>query len=199
MFDLDNEDQSAGRQPLFDAIFNQAGQAWTQRGYIGQPVSPSTAKDTAILQQIWESRNRVARLRDAMPAPPPNLCSLAGVATKRVTINFLTGKSDLDDKARQVIRDDVALQPRELANAYFCLEGNTDYVGNHATNVSLSKARAESVRMELINRFKLQENQLVSIGHGPDNPVCGAHTQDCLAKNRRTDVKVIPVDKAKQL
>ena len=194
MFDLDNEDRPTGREPLFDRIFKQASQAWVQRGYISQPVSPAVAKETGVLQQLCSS-GTCRRVHDTTPPPPPNLCSQAGVETKHVTINFATGKSDLDPQAKQVINDDVSLLPQTLANAYVCLEGNTDSTGNPAVNMTLSRDRAEKVREELVNHFKLQANQLVSIGYGRNNPICREKTAECYAKNRRTDVKVVPMDR----
>lgn len=192
MFDLDNMDRSNGQPPLFDKIFDTASRAWVQRGYIAMPVSPSIAKDTSFLQQILASAP-VARIDDRLPAPSSDPCSSKGVETKRVTITFPSGRSDLDAQARQVINDEIALLPQTLANAYFCLEGNTDIVGNHQQNVILSKARADTVRAELVNHFKLQETQITSVGRGPDNPVCHENTTACYARNRRTDVKVVVI------
>jgi NitT/TauT family transport system substrate-binding protein len=198
MFDLDNQDRSSGRKVLFDEIFDQAGQAWVQRGFISQPLSASLANDSTILKQIWEAGNpRVSRSEEIIPAAPKDLCTLQGVVTKQVSINFRMGKAELNDAAREVIQAQISQQPRELANAYFCLEGNTDKIGDHGQNIRLSEERAKNVRRELINRFNLQETRFVAVGHGPDNPVCQEDTPECLARNRRTDVKVIPIEQAR--
>jgi NitT/TauT family transport system substrate-binding protein len=191
MFGLD------GKKPLFDGIFGDAGQAWVNRGIIQAAVSPNVAKDTQFLQKIWQS-TPVQREQERIPAPPDNLCDLDAIVTNRVTITFDSGKSELNAAAQQVVSKDVSPMMEKMANAYFCLEGNTDSVGSRKSNVELSDKRAAALRQELIDKFGVPPNQVKATGRGPDNPVCEEKTEACYARNRRTDMKVIPTESVKK-
>jgi outer membrane protein OmpA-like peptidoglycan-associated protein len=69
--------------------------------------------------------------------------------------------------------------------------GNTDNVGSRETNMTLSKARADSVARYLASKG-FERGKFDVVGNGPDKPVAGNDSEDGRAKNRRTDFEVIP-------
>lgn len=190
MFGLD------GGEPLFDRIFDQAGRAWVKRGYITQPVSASSARDTSFLQEIYNSgevKVSAPKPDENIPKPSEQKKQEAPVMTKPVNIYFATGKAAIDPNGKGIL-DQVALTAQTYANAYIRVEGNTDNVGSKAANVALSQQRAQAVVNYLVNRYGFNRNRFIVKGNGPNNPVATNASEDGRSKNRRTDIKVVPAD-----
>jgi outer membrane protein OmpA-like peptidoglycan-associated protein len=191
MFGLD------GSEPLFDRIFKQASIAWVKRGYISQPVTPTQAKDDRFLREIYaavpkEVRVSAPKEEFKFPAKPPEVKKTAApIMTKPVNIYFATGSATLDPNAKQVL-DTVALTAQTYSNAYLRVEGNTDSVGNAQSNVALSQRRAQSVVNYLVARYGFNRARFIAKGNGPNNPVASNATDAGRARNRRTDIKIVP-------
>ncbi len=120
----------------------------------------------------------------------------APVATKPVSISFATGKHNLDENAKTIIDLQFANTAKSFANMKVRIEGNTDNVGLRKMNMELSKKRAQSVANYLKGEYGMDNNRFIIVGNGPDNPVKGCETNatdDCKAKNRRTEFKLISV------
>ncbi len=191
MFGLD------GSEPLFDRIFKQASLAWVKRGYISQPVSPADAKDDRFLREIYSAvpaEARMAAPKEEFKFPtqtPEEKKTETPIMTKPVNIYFTTGSAALDENAKQIL-DQVALTAQTYSNAYIRVEGNTDSTGNPQTNVRLSQARAQSVVDYLVARYGFNQARFIAKGNGPSSPVASNDTEVGRAKNRRTDVMVVP-------
>ncbi len=127
-------------------------------------------------------------------APTKNEKTSEAIATKAVSITFPTGRFDLDENAKTIIDLQFADIAKTYANAKIRIEGNTDNVGSKQSNMALSQKRARSVADYLKRQYNMPENRFVIIGNGPDKPVPGCEsnqTEDCKAKNRRTDFQII--------
>lgn len=191
MFGLD------GSQPLFDRLFRQASETWVRRGYITYPVAAAQAKDDRFLREIYAAlpaESRVKPPKEEFRFPerqPAEKATERPIMTKPVNIFFRTGSADLDPNALQVL-DQVALVAQTYSNAYIRVEGNTDSVGNTQRNIALSKRRAESVVNYLVKRYGFNKARFIAKGNGPNNPIASNTTEPGRAKNRRTDVMVIP-------
>jgi outer membrane protein OmpA-like peptidoglycan-associated protein len=68
--------------------------------------------------------------------------------------------------------------------------GFTDNVGNARTNRRISRARAESVRRELI-RMGADSSRVEAKGYGEEHPIASNDTEDGRRKNRRVSLGVI--------
>jgi OmpA-OmpF porin, OOP family len=66
------------------------------------------------------------------------------------------------------------------------IEGHTDSRGSREMNIVLSKARANSVRLYLINRG-IEHTRVASEGYGPDRPLVEEVDDEALQKNRRVE------------
>lgn len=189
MFGLD------GTEPLFDRIFRQASQSWVKRGYISSAVTASSAKDTAALKELFAAASvKPAPPKEDINFPkttPEEVKSRPAVMTRPVNIYFGSGSSDLDPNAKQVL-DSVALTAQTYSGAYIRIEGNTDSKGSAATNTALSKRRAEAVVNYLVGKYGFNRNRFVAKGNGPNKPVADNSTDAGRARNRRTDVLVVP-------
>ena len=189
MFGLD------GSEPQFDSIFKEASTAWVKRGYISQQVQPAQAKDDSFLKAIYTGMPADARPKASqgiISVPPPTPGQMAGkaVVTKPVNIFFAPGSADLDENAKQVLEEQVKTLPQTL-NAYIRVEGNTDNTGNSQANISLSEARARAV-IDYLAARGVERTRFIAKGNGPNKPVATNGTNDGRAKNRRTDIEVVP-------
>jgi len=104
-------------------------------------------------------------------------------------INFRTGRSDLLPESFPIL-EDIAMVMKKHPTWKVRVEGHTDSRGNHGRNMTLSQARADSVRNYLINRG-VDPARLTTAGYGPDHPIASNNTREGRAKNRRTEFKII--------
>lgn len=65
--------------------------------------------------------------------------------------------------------------------------GHTDNEGSEASNLKLSKARANAVKEALINIYNISGNRLTTDGKGENEPVKDNTTADGKAQNRRVE------------
>lgn len=109
-------------------------------------------------------------------------------------INFDTGKADLRpeflpflDEAGKILLDnpDIKVElsghtdPREINTAEF------------PSNWELSLARAEAVRSYLIEKFNIKPERLIARGYADTQPIAPNDTEEGMAKNRRTEFRII--------
>lgn len=83
----------------------------------------------------------------------------------------------------------------EILNAYpnlkIKLGGYTDNTGNEESNQTLSNLRAQTARLKLLE-LGITGDRLEAEGYGAQHPVCEANdTDECMAKNRRIDIRVL--------
>lgn len=124
-------------------------------------------------------------------AATPSEVKKEAVATKRVSINFRTGEFQLDENAKYIIDKEFVPIANAFSNSRIRIEGNTDNTGSRATNVDLSKKRAQAVTSYLINEYKMPRNRFIVVGNGPDKPLADNGTDKGRAQNRRTDFELI--------
>jgi NitT/TauT family transport system substrate-binding protein len=120
--------------------------------------------------------------------------TVAPLASKPISINFPSGKYLLDENAKTIIDLQFADIAKTFANTKVRVEGNTDNVGNKASNKVLSEKRAHSVVDYLKAQYGLDANRFIILGNGPDKPVAGCETNatpECKARNRRTEFQLI--------
>lgn len=113
------------------------------------------------------------------------------IATKSISINFLSGSAELDENAKIIIDEKLSTTARAFAKSRIRVEGNTDNVGSADMNQQLSLKRAQSVVDYLLSKYKFDPNRFVVIGNGPRKPLANNTTADGRAKNRRTDFELI--------
>jgi len=103
---------------------------------------------------------------------------------------FQTGSSDL--KAGSEVQ---LLNLVEILNAYPDLKvklgGYTDNTGNEESNQKLSNLRAQTAKLKLLE-LGIAGDRVEAEGYGSQYPVCETNdTDECKAKNRRIDVRVL--------
>jgi NitT/TauT family transport system substrate-binding protein len=127
-------------------------------------------------------------------APPASAKTAPAIASKPVSINFASGKFQLDENSKTIIDLQFADVSKSFANSRVRIEGNTDNVGSKQLNADLSRKRAQAVADYLATQYRIDKNRFVIIGNGPDKPVPGCEknqNEECKAKNRRTEFQLI--------
>jgi NitT/TauT family transport system substrate-binding protein len=99
-------------------------------------------------------------------APSVEDVTATAMSNKKVTINFPTAGYILDNEARSVIDREFVGIAKQFSTMRIRVEGNTDDTGNYDSNVSLSKARAQSVVNYLIGEG-MPRNRFIVVGNGP--------------------------------
>ncbi len=102
-------------------------------------------------------------------------------------IYFDTAKSDLKPESEPAIGEIAKLLTSNPALKVFIV-GHTDMVGDAASNVRLSQARAQSVINALVTRHGIDATRLIAFGNGPYAPVASNKTDEGRAKNRRVEL-----------
>ncbi|MFC3757722.1 sodium-translocating pyrophosphatase [Chryseobacterium tructae] len=103
---------------------------------------------------------------------------------------FETGSSDLK-AGYEMQLNNIA----EILNAYpdlkIKLGGYTDNSGNEESNQQLSNLRAQTAKLKLLE-LGVSADRVEAEGYGSQHPICEANdTDECKAKNRRIDVRVL--------
>ncbi|AZA76353.1 sodium-translocating pyrophosphatase [Chryseobacterium sp. G0186] len=103
---------------------------------------------------------------------------------------FETGSSDL--KAGYELQLSTIA---EILNAYpdlkIKLGGYTDNSGNEESNLQLSNLRAQTAKLKLLE-LGVSADRVEAEGYGSQHPICEENdTDECKAKNRRIDVRVL--------
>lgn len=82
-----------------------------------------------------------------------------------------------------------AFTSRELQGAVFEVIGNTDDSGDAATNLAVSRKRAESVRNYLIKNCNIEAKKLQVAAHGHTHPIVPNSTEQNRKINNRVEFK----------
>lgn len=106
-------------------------------------------------------------------------------------VTFDTGSYTLKPAFRATL-DEVAKSLIEFPNSLVDVYGHTDSQGSDAYNQTLSENRARTVMNYLISKG-VPAARLRSQGFGETMPVADNGTAEGRAKNRRVEIKIVPV------
>jgi outer membrane protein OmpA-like peptidoglycan-associated protein len=102
-------------------------------------------------------------------------------------INFDTASSVIKPDSEPAI-DEIAKLLTNKPTLKVYIVGHTDMVGDAASNVKLSQARAQSVINDLVTKHHIVAARLIAFGNGPYAPIASNKTDDGRAKNRRVEL-----------
>ncbi|MBR9854482.1 MAG: OmpA family protein [Algicola sp.] len=104
-------------------------------------------------------------------------------------INFDTGKSRIKSESYEIVSE-ITKMLNANPDLKISIEGHTDNVGSEETNMKLSKNRARSVLMALVDEG-VDESRLVSTGFGQSKPIGDNASEEGKALNRRVELRKI--------
>lgn len=105
---------------------------------------------------------------------------------------FDTGKSAIKDAAIPTLRQ-VALILAEYPTGKVLVTGYADSTGTEATNLQLSRERAEAVKTYLLDKSGVSSERVVARGFGEENPVASNMHASGRQLNRRVEISIIKV------
>lgn len=188
----------AKKEPTgYHSIFDTAGRIWKKVGESNELADVSGSFDPRFLSAAkaqLPGQNAATKAAATFAFKPLSGAqkSKTAIISKKVSVFFPTGSSTLDENAKYIIDYEVAPLASTFGSAYIRIAGNTDNVGDRASNVALSQQRAASVRQYLINRYGFSANKFIVVGNGPDKPVAPNTNDEGRSRNRRTDFEVLP-------
>jgi outer membrane protein OmpA-like peptidoglycan-associated protein len=106
-------------------------------------------------------------------------------------ITFETNSYAIQPQFRKTL-DDVAATLAQYDRTYIDVYGHTDSTGGDAINVPLSENRAKSVA-DYLNTRGVAAARVGTRGFGASQPVASNETADGRQKNRRVEIKIVPV------
>lgn len=101
-------------------------------------------------------------------------------------ILFESGSATLQPQSMGVIRQ-ISQVLQQESGMNLNIVGHTDADGDDATNLALSKRRAEAVKNTLVSVYGIDESRLQTEGRGETEPVADNSTTDGKAQNRRVE------------
>lgn len=157
-------------------------------------VAPASAPDGARRTNAATGVHEIAQAGYWLPVETFEVsleeCAAQTEAVQsRQRVTFLTGSARLDGRASRAVNAIGAVALHCLSNGALRAEigGHTDNVGDPAENMSLSEARANTVRAALIARG-VPADLVSARGYGDSEPVVPNETEEGRATNRRTTI-----------
>jgi len=111
------------------------------------------------------------------------------VITLEGAVLFSSGKSELLPGARERLARVAQLLKQQPTTKRLLVEGHTDSVGSGASNILLSKQRAQAVRDFLVKEG-IAEQQIQAVGKGKAEPVASNADPEGRASNRRVEIVI---------
>jgi outer membrane protein OmpA-like peptidoglycan-associated protein len=102
-------------------------------------------------------------------------------------IYFDTGKADVKPESEGALKE-IAKLLQQDATLRLHVVGHTDNLGTVASNLELSKRRADAVTSVLTSKYGVAALRLDAYGVGPLNPIGSNDSEDGRAKNRRVEL-----------
>jgi OmpA-OmpF porin, OOP family len=137
------------------------------------------------------SRSATAKATAAIAALPEGFTAGALASALNLSmINFASGSAEIPAESRLLLDEAAKALQRAPAGTVIEIASHTDNTGNAAANQKLSQARAEAVRVALVQRG-VPEASLVATGYGGDKPVADNDSEAGRFKNRRIEYAVV--------
>lgn len=100
---------------------------------------------------------------------------------------FDSGKADVKPESKDTL-DQIAKLLASSPALKLLVVGHTDNVGEFATNMDLSKRRADAVITVLATQYKADRKRLTPVGVSFASPIAPNTSEDGKAKNRRVEL-----------
>ena len=105
-------------------------------------------------------------------------------------INFAPGSAQIPQESYNFLNKAATAMKAAPSGTYLEVAGHTDNTGDDASNMSLSRQRADTVRNYLLQQG-VNPNELVAAGYGQTKPVATNDTEEGRFRNRRIEFTVL--------
>ncbi|WP_157686396.1 OmpA family protein [Perlucidibaca aquatica] len=156
-----------------------------------------TIKEVEVIKEVPPPDSDGDRISDAFDKCPSTLtdvrtdnngCAITQTLVLK-NIVFDTNKATIKPESQSLL-DASAEFFKQQPDMRSVIAGHTDSVGKDASNLSLSKRRAEAVKAALIQRG-VTANRLQAIGLGETLPIASNSTDGGRAENRRVEFLLV--------
>ena len=137
-----------------------------------------------ITQALFDPHEEV-QVSNATPAVIIDQTAAGAPKITLAEVYFAFNSAELSSESKQQISP-VAERLKEDANIIVEIHGHTDSTGSHDYNQALSKARAESAKLALVEQGIVPE-RIKTIGHSFDQPIAENTTREGRRLNRRIE------------
>lgn len=176
-----------------DAYISKDGKDWISVGRTGGGFSAIDIADYVEKAEVFRYV-KVVDIKDKRGGrwPGADIDAIGAIGSSinfqlNAAVSFDTGKSTLkEDKSK--LRE-IAEKIKEL-NGSVLIEGYTDDVGSAASNMKLSKDRANTVKNFLVGEVGIDSKMIETKALGLSNPVADNNTSEGREKNRRVELIV---------
>ncbi len=105
-----------------------------------------------------------------------------------IVINFGQGKSELDEKNKKVLTDNMKQMLAKMPKANITVEGHSDSDGDEKINYTLSGKRAGRICKYLIDNEGIPPEKIKVKAFGETRPIADNNTKEGKFKNRRVEI-----------
>ena len=192
------EDQLAALRDQLRSVTAQLAQARTEKESTDKKVQAMTASMQRQGGVTITPNNSFLQTMPAINLPEVFVRRDGDVIRVELPGNrlFETGSARLRQGGPEMIVSAVTELMRSYPGQIIGVEGHTDNdpvtAGQWRSNHELSIARAMAVYDVLVNRTRLQGDQLFVVGHGSNHPVVSNATLEGKQRNRRVELVVYP-------
>jgi OOP family OmpA-OmpF porin len=142
-----------------------------------------------VVSQIATSLNPTYSIDNGLVVAGGEAQNVLDKTLSNRVVEFESGSATLTSAGRAIL-DEMGGAIKQIGTPKVQLIGHTDSQGNRQANVALSLARANTVRIYLIEKG-IPAESLSSSGSGPDQPVASNDTVEGRAKNRRIEFRLV--------
>jgi len=184
----------SGAFPLSDAFGNYSDQTRYMAAKLSRPEGDAyvalwvydSGFDIKTFLAIVESKPMETGLITVTAATLESDISRTGHASV-YGIYFDTGKADVKPESDATLKE-IAKLLQAHSDLKLYVAGHTDSVGGLASNMDLSKRRADAVAKQLTEKYGIAGERLHAEGVGPLAPVASNDTEEGRARNRRVEL-----------
>jgi len=158
------------------------GTAVSLRGEVG-----NEAQRQQIASDIATNLNPTYTVNNGLRVSASDQSVLDSVLANRV-VEFESGQTTLTPTGKAIL-DQMAAAMQKMAGKKVEIIGHTDDRGLRESNIALSQARADAVKLYFGSKG-IDLASLSTSGQGPDRPVASNDSADGRARNRRIEFRV---------
>ena len=177
-------------------LYSKMARTYSKLGLCKSPLAWNKVSDSSFIEELIADGTvkgvQTAQTKKTFTAPTKEMETVQEMSTKKLSIEFATGSSVIDNNAKSLIDREFAGIAKQFAGSRIRIEGNTDATGSDALNVELSKARAQSAANYLIQEYGFDANRFIIVGNG-SKKANAAGVKGANAAYRTTDFELINI------
>jgi len=143
--------------------------------------------------QVDATKDTIAALREKVKTPTvryiPTKGETAIIQTAFSQLEFESGRAVILPSSYESL-DELVKLLKQHPEWSISLKGYTDNTGSAATNLRLSKERADAVKTYLVNKG-IRASAIQTFGFGSENPIATNSTPEGRAMNRRVEIEIL--------